>query len=179
MAIGKTNAQVGVDSRPQRVYTSVADFGLTPGQTDLDSLSMEILEDCIVIVDINEFTNTFPVLYGTIQIISTENGSIQNAILFDQNSHRIYYNYWDMVESEWYGWSTKDIVKITFSSISSLPQTQNNSKITSSMEVIEYTLSNPIAQTGDWTVTTSNGSVNIAGTINGTTNITLLLGEVY
>lgn len=179
MAIGKTNAQVGVDSGPQRVYTSVADFGLTPGQTDLDSLSMGIAEDCIVITNVDEFTNTFPIQYGTIQIISTENGSVQNAILFGSNSNKIYYNYWDTVESEWQNWSTKDIVKITFAGVSALPQTKNDSRINSSMEVIEYTLSNPIAQTGDWTVTTSNGSVNIAGTINGTTNITLLLGEVY
>ena len=66
-------------------------------------------------------------------------------------------------------------LELSVSSVSSLPQTISNSKITSDMKVIHSVLSNPSAQTGDWTVTTSAGSAQISGTISGTTNITLYL----
>lgn len=61
------------------------------------------------------------------------------------------------------------------SSISALPFTLNRANITSDMVVINSVLSNPSAQTGDWTVTTSNGSLSISGSISGSTTITLYL----
>ena len=69
-------------------------------------------------------------------------------------------------------------IKISISSFSSLPQTKNDSKIKSDMIVFESTLSNPAAQTGDWTVTTSNGSLKVTGTISGSTALDLVLGKV-
>ena len=66
-------------------------------------------------------------------------------------------------------------LKITKTGISTLPQTISNSKITENHCVMNSVLSNPSAQTGDWTVTTSNGSLTIAGTISGSTDITLYL----
>ena len=64
---------------------------------------------------------------------------------------------------------------ITSSSFSSLPQTISNSNITDKHVVVNSVLSNPSAQTGNWTVTTSNGSLTISGSIFGTTTITLYL----
>lgn len=69
------------------------------------------------------------------------------------------------------------VLELSVSSVSSLPQTISNAKITSTMKVIHSVLSNPSAQTGDWTVTTNNGSLSISGSISGTTNITLYLAE--
>ena len=69
------------------------------------------------------------------------------------------------------------VLKVTKNSVSSLSTTISNSAITSNMEVLHTVLSNPSAQTGDWTVTTSNGSLTISGSISGTTNITLYLAE--
>lgn len=69
------------------------------------------------------------------------------------------------------------VLKVSKSSVSSLLTIITNSAITSDMEVINCVLSNPSAQTGDWTVTTSNGSLTISGSISGTTNITLYLAE--
>lgn len=66
-------------------------------------------------------------------------------------------------------------VKVSKSSVSSLPTTISDSKILASHEVVQAVLSNPSAQTGDWTVTTSAGSAVISGSISGTTNITLYL----
>ena len=63
------------------------------------------------------------------------------------------------------------------SSFSSLPQTISNANITSDMVVINSVLSNPSAQTGNWTVTTSNGSLVISGSISGSTTLTLYLLE--
>lgn len=64
---------------------------------------------------------------------------------------------------------------ITFSSFSSLPQTVSNSSITANHVVVNSVLSNPSAQTGDWTVTTSSGSVSVSGSISGSTTLTLYL----
>lgn len=66
---------------------------------------------------------------------------------------------------------------VSASSVSSLPVTISNANITSDMRVIEWVLSNPSAQTGDWSWTTAAGGVTITGTISGTTKIDLdLLG---
>lgn len=64
---------------------------------------------------------------------------------------------------------------LTSSSFSSLPLTISNSYITSDHVVINSVLSNPSAQTGDWTVTTSSGSLTISGSISGSTTVTLYL----
>lgn len=65
---------------------------------------------------------------------------------------------------------------ITSASFSSLPQTISDARITSDHVVLNSVLSNPSAQTGDWTVTTLDGSVTISGTISGSTTLTLYLG---
>lgn len=64
-------------------------------------------------------------------------------------------------------------------SVSSLPTTISDSRITSTMicKPGGMRLSNPGAQRSDWTITTSNGSVTISGTISGSTNIWLWLEE--
>ena len=64
---------------------------------------------------------------------------------------------------------------ITSSSFSSLPQTISDANITSDHVVMNSVLSNPSAQTGDWTITTSNGSLTVSGTISGSTTLTLYL----
>lgn len=78
-----------------------------------------------------------------------------------------------------YKLSTNQLLTIvaTASSVSSLPVTISNTNITAKHVVINSVLSNPSAQTGDWTVTTSSGSAVVSGSISGTTNITLYLAE--
>ena len=61
------------------------------------------------------------------------------------------------------------------SSISALPFTLNRANITSDHVVVNSVLGNPSAQTGDWTVTTNNGSLTISGSISGSTTVTLYL----
>jgi hypothetical protein len=69
------------------------------------------------------------------------------------------------------------VVQVSKSSVSSLPTTITDEAIKSDQVAIEATLSNPAAQKSNWTVTTQNGSLTIAGTISGTTNITILLAS--
>ena len=59
--------------------------------------------------------------------------------------------------------------------VSSLPKTINNAGITSDMVVLKSELGTPTAQTGDWTVETSDGSLTISGTVSGTTTVKLYL----
>lgn len=70
----------------------------------------------------------------------------------------------------------RGMVAVTINNLSSLPHSVENAAITSNMVVFGQYLSNPRAQTSDWTVTTSTGSVEITGSINGTTSLTLYLG---
>jgi len=67
------------------------------------------------------------------------------------------------------------IIVVSSATFTSLPQTITYADITSEHVAVNWTLTNPSAQTGDWTVTTSNGSVTIDGAISGRTAITLYL----
>lgn len=67
------------------------------------------------------------------------------------------------------------VLQVDVSAFSSLPQTVSNNAITADHVVVNSVLGTPSAQTGDWTVTTSAGSLTIAGTISGSTTLTLYL----
>lgn len=64
---------------------------------------------------------------------------------------------------------------ITTDAFSSLPHTYSNTKIKAHHVVVDSQLSNPSAQTSDWTVTTANGSMTISGSISGSTTLTVKL----
>lgn len=70
-----------------------------------------------------------------------------------------------------------DVLVLDIASFSSLPQTITNSNITSDMVVVNSILGSPAAQTGDWTVTTSDGSLTVSGSISGSTTLTLYLAK--
>lgn len=59
--------------------------------------------------------------------------------------------------------------------ISSLPTTVSDERINSAHVVVNSILGTPSAQTGDWTVTTTDGALTIAGSISGSTTLTLYL----
>ncbi len=69
------------------------------------------------------------------------------------------------------------VVVASTPSVSALPVTILNADITADHICVKAVLSNPTAQTAEWTATTSAGSVVVDGTsaINGTTDITLYL----
>ena len=72
----------------------------------------------------------------------------------------------------------KRIIQLS-TTVSSLPHTITNSKINVKHIVLNQVLGNPLAQTGDWTVETTNGSLTISGTISGETTLLLVLGIPY
>lgn len=69
----------------------------------------------------------------------------------------------------------ESVLVVEVASFSSLPQTVTNGNITEDMVVVNSALGTPSAQTSDWTVTTSNGSATVAGSISGSTTLTLYL----
>ena len=96
-------------------------------------------------------------------------GSVPAPIMGDQN--KVFSGAGTYIDSV-----LKDrALEITLSSVSSLPQTVSNANVESDMVVIKSYLSNPAAQTEEWSVSTSNGSLTVSGSISGTTNITLYL----
>ena len=75
--------------------------------------------------------------------------------------------------------SAYEPLRLDIASFDTLPKTVTNAAITADMVVLESWLSNPSAQAGDWTVTTSNGSLVVSGTIAASkaTALTLILGK--
>jgi len=69
------------------------------------------------------------------------------------------------------------VLVVSCGTISTLPSTINDDDITEDMVVVNQTLGTPAAQTGDWTVSTSNGSLTISGSISGSTTLTLYLSK--
>ena len=70
----------------------------------------------------------------------------------------------------------KGIITINCGTISSLPFTKSSAYITADHVLLSAYLGTPQAQTGNWTVTTSAGSLQITGNINGSTTCVLTLG---
>jgi hypothetical protein len=66
-------------------------------------------------------------------------------------------------------------VLVTTFTITALPVTVTNSKVSSDMVVVNSVLGTPSAQTSDWTVETYDESLRISGSISGTTALTLYL----
>lgn len=69
------------------------------------------------------------------------------------------------------------VLVIDCGTISSLPKTINNSKISASHVCIKSELGDFTVQQSDWVVTTSDGSLSIFGTISGSTTLKLYLGR--
>jgi len=68
---------------------------------------------------------------------------------------------------------------ITISSLSALPHTVSNSKITANHRITDVVLSNTAAQLSDWAFTTASGSLTITGTISATTDAYIQLAKFY
>lgn len=67
------------------------------------------------------------------------------------------------------------VITVNLASFNSLPQTVNDAAITADHVPVLCELGTPIAQVGDWTVTTAAGSVTVSGTISGSTTAKLVL----
>ena len=67
------------------------------------------------------------------------------------------------------------IICIDLESFSTLPKTITNDAITSDHKVIRDEIGNPSALSGDLTVTTTNGSMTISGTLTNATTMRLIL----
>jgi hypothetical protein len=68
-------------------------------------------------------------------------------------------------------------LQINLGTISSLPASVTDDRIVAEhiVKPSDCLLSNPSAQTGDWTVTTSDGSLSVSGSISGSTTATIWL----
>ena len=69
-----------------------------------------------------------------------------------------------------------EILVVTISGFNGTQTTYTAAGVTANHIVLNSVLSNPAAQTGNWTVTTAANSITISGNVSGTTNITLYLG---
>lgn len=121
-----------------------------------------------------------PASYGTYAVIigNGTDSNRSNALAVKWNGDlRIEGDLYTNCDADSSNGKLMKLLKVSKSSVSSLNTTISHSAITANMECIHCVLSNPSAQTGDWTVTTSAGSAVISGSISGTTDITLYLSE--
>lgn len=72
----------------------------------------------------------------------------------------------------------KRIVYISCGTLSS-GATITNAKITAKHVVLRAIIGSPAAQVGDWTITTADGSLTVAGTFASSTTLGLYLGIPY
>lgn len=70
-------------------------------------------------------------------------------------------------------------IYITISSLSALPHTVSNSRITANHVLSMIELSNDSAQLSDWAYTTASGMLTLTGTISATTNAYIQLVKAY
>lgn len=103
-------------------------------------------------------------LYDGVDSTSTTLAATANAV-------RLAYNHG--------GGGGATLLQVSASAVSSLPTTINDANITANMVAVQCTLSAPQTQSGDWTVTTSAGSLTISGNMASiSTDIELILAEV-
>lgn len=175
-------------------YYDISEIGLTPGEATISDVWDALPNYSVIRFPRSEITD-YPVNnIGYIEVVKTgpneDLGSIQfyNRDYYAED-YRMYLTKDDTtgITSVQGVWRPQPrILLYEFSSISSLPVTfawsSTNSAydhlypVTANHIVLQYELSNPSAQTSDWTITTANQSITISGTIHGTTNIRLVLG---
>ena len=211
MAVGKTNASGGGGAvkyseaqsltsaqkvqainniGTMRVYHTVTELGLTSGSATLAAAWAAMTSYSMLICGATDFASTeWPNTsnqYGSFEIIRLAETRGRISFIYKDKADPDYVMHLQTdsntnITGPSGVWKCTRNLKITFSSVSSLPQTADTNTalfITDTMTVLNCTLSNPAAQTGDWTITTAKGSVSVSGTISGTTNIELILGEV-
>lgn len=71
----------------------------------------------------------------------------------------------------------KGIISVNCGTISALPFTKTNANILASHVVLAARLSTPLAQSGEWVVTTADGSLTITGELTTSTGLILFLGR--
>lgn len=81
----------------------------------------------------------------------------------------------EIVEEIIRAYSNPEVLVINCGTVSSLPKTVTDANIEDDMVVLNSEIGTPSAQTGDWTVTTSAGSLTVSGTISGSTTLKLYL----
>ena len=189
-----TEAQKGIalaNAGAIRVYGDVSELGLSTGTATILTVWNAMGNKSLAILPNTELATTeYPVqgYSGEIEIYKDETGTsgyiAWHSKVPSSKDYKMKINA-DSAETNPNKpsgtWLCADNVKINISSVSSLPITVNTGSavfVTAGMEVLSCTLSNTLAQISDWTVDTANGSVTISGSIDGTTNITLILGEV-
>ena len=71
--------------------------------------------------------------------------------------------------------ASTDAITVNIASFNSLPQTVSDASITADHVAVHCELGTPTAMTGDWTITTSAGSLTVSGTMTGSTTLQLVL----
>lgn len=186
---GKTYTQ-GFDGNNWGAWIEAADQASTNSAISAVAASVEATQDSIAPVESATATSAHlagsQLYYNDVLYDVTANISIGDALADGVNiqaaSESITEHFSSQIQTLTNNVSTNataiakcETLVVSVPSFSALPQTITNANIDDDMVVVNSVLSNPSAQTGDWTVTTSSGSLTISGSISGSTTATLYL----
>lgn len=145
------------------------------GEDNLDDQTLaRIREIDNVSGEVDNINTAVDHINGEVENINTALAGKQDALTFDDTPTSGSSN--PVKSGGVYSALATEIMIVDFGTISSLPVTKSNAAIKADHVVLAYELGTPGAQAGDWTITTSAGSVSVSGTIVGSTTLKLVLG---
>lgn len=135
---------------------------------ELDPFIGELGEDTLLAVDDGNETMKIPAtslgVSTEMTLEEAEAGTVEDARVI---TPKVLHDYVSETEV--------DLLRIDMGSFNTLPTALPDERITDDMVCIYSELGTPSAQTSDWTVTTSSGTVEVRGSISGSTTLVLYL----
>jgi len=162
--ITKSGVNVGTARFVEYVEQSAMD-GYTPSESDI-SIFQQLATDAA-----NSALAAENAQEATEQIVSTYEQIPTKVSTLESNVGTLQ----DNVEALGTKTGKLEALVIDCGTVSSLPKTVTDANIEDDMVVLNSEIGTPSAQTGDWTVTTSAGSLTVSGTISGSTTLKLYL----
>ena len=162
--ITKSGVNVGTARFVEYVEQSAMD-GYTPSESDI-SIFQQLATDAASAAAAAENAQE-----ATEQIVSTYEQIPSKVSTLESNVGTLQ----DNVETLGTKTDKLEALVIDCGTVSSLPRTVTDANIEDDMVVLNSEIGTPSAQTGDWTVTTSAGSLTVSGTISGSTTLKLYL----
>jgi len=162
--ITKSGVNVGTARFVEFVEQSAMD-GYTPSESDIpifQQLATDAANAALAAENAQEATE---------QIVSTYEQIPTKVSTLESNVGTLQ----DNVEALGTKTGKLEALVIDCGTVSSLPKTVTDANIEDDMVVVNSEIGTPSAQTGDWTVTTSAGSLTVSGTISGSTTLKLYL----
>jgi len=162
--ITKSGVNVGTARFVEYVEQSAMD-GYTPSESDIPIFQQLATDAAIAAAAAESAEAEAEQIVSTYELIPTRVSTLETNVGTLQTDVETLGTKTDKLEA----------LVIDCGTVSTLPKTVTDASIEDDMVVLNSEIGTPSAQTGDWTVTTSAGSLTVSGTISGSTTLKLYL----